>query len=231
VLAERIGQMLGMSVDLRTNQKLEQCGSLELVFESTIVQSYAGSRENMHATATVPIRVKFDSEPGPVVATGPLHYNYQFVVVPLPEKCSLSVSNTNDTFAILEMKFNLNPKQPEDVCKSRRRAAPHAISAEEEPAKPAIELVSMTIDPGHPKQMASVTCPEGTTQLILNQFQTHFEFFHYKEEQGTQWYKIENWVPGTGDLLLQKSYNQDMSIAGVTYTEVSTLKLFHRPPL
>jgi hypothetical protein len=62
-------------------------------------------------------------------------------------------------------------------------------------------------------------------------FQTHFEFFHYKEERGTQRYKIENWVPGTGDLLLQKSYNQDKGMLGVTYTEVSTLKLFHRPPL
>jgi hypothetical protein len=232
LLTERIVQMLGISVDLRTNQKLEQCGSLELVFESTIVQTKADIRENMYATATVPIRIKFEIiEPGPVVATGPLHYNYQFVF-PVPEKCSLSVSNTNDTFAILDMKFNLNPKQPEDVCKSRRRAAPHAISAEEEPAKPVIELVSMTIDPGHPTEMASLTCPGGTTPLGLkDQFQTNFEGFHLKEERGTQRYKIENWVPGTGDLLLQKSYNQDMSMLGVTWTEVTTLKLFHRPPL
>ena len=236
---EFLPKLLGISIDLGTQQKLDQCGSLELVFESIIIEERSeggiSASENMHARSTIPIRVKVSGgESGAALATAPLRYVYQLTAT-LPGQCTITSHGTDDTFAILDMQLNLNPKKAEDVCKSKRRAAPHSLAVpNDEPAKTGFEIVSMTIDPGHPMETASVNCPDGSAPFpVDHEFAAAFETFHFDEEEGfpasTQRYKIEKWVPGSGELLAQRIYNQDASAFGVRFTEESMFQLFHRP--
>ena len=79
-----------------------------------------------------------------------------------------------------------------------------------------------------------MNCPNGSAPFpVDHEFVTAFESFHFDEEEGfpasTQRYKIKKWVPGSGELLVQRIYNQDASALGVRFTEESMFQLFHRP--
>lgn len=235
---DRAAQILGIPIDLQTQSKVDRCGSFELVFDSTMTES-GGPYWNleMHASSTIPIQASIvvQSTGEPVTVSAPLDYSVK-VMVNIPN-CTASATATGDTFKITEFELKLNPKELEDVCRSRRRAVRHASIQATKTEEPTFEVASMTIDPGHPKEGGDISCGGvvlGT--LEPGRYRDAFNLFHsvYTFEMAGQSgpFKIINWSPGDGgSLLAQKHYDLTHNDAQGFYMlhEVTSLKLYHRP--
>ena len=218
VRAQRIVELFGSSVDLGTQQKVDRCGSFELVFDSTL----ADFENTMHAVSTVPIQLHLQAPAG-LVATAALTYTYN-VTIPNPGSCTYSAHGVDDVFTVLDFEIDLNLKTPEDICAARRRPAHPAAQSSDGPAI----IKSITINPGNPLNSLTITCPGAPPQTNENSVFAPVFFGFHMGEWSTRFpgaVEIRNWSPGTGGALIsRKVYQKTLAPT----TETTTLDLFHR---
>jgi hypothetical protein len=222
------------NLNLRTEEKVAKCGHFELRFDSTITKTanipMFGYSANMHVLSIVPV----EGDP----AHGSAALTYEFTLqMNLGSICSVTESHgNNDTFKVLAVEFNMNPKAEEDPCASKRRAAPHAIHTDAYPADAPFQIVSMQIDVGNPTEDGTLRCeppklPPYTIPLSQglgfdHEFPNAFAEFHHDE---TPKYTIKDWSPGAGTLMGQKLYSNNSAHFDFKWTEATSLNLFHRP--
>jgi hypothetical protein len=154
---ERIKQLLGVTTDLHTEEKVEQCGKFELHFLSSMSKkanvpmfSYL---ETMEAEADVPL----SGDPGR--GSAPLRYGFE-LTMDLGGLCSVIEAHGNpDTFTVLALEFDMNPKAEEDPCGGgKHRAAPHAVKTDAFPADAPFKIVSMRVNVGNPTEEGTLRC-------------------------------------------------------------------------
>lgn len=237
--AERMVQVVGLPIDLNTQEKIDKCGRFELIFESQfdkVADPGGGIRitQRMHATVTVPIRFTMDI--APLVGSAPLDYVYSMTyAAPSPMSCTMSnATGTAGSLVVLKMETNLNVKEPDDPC-SKRRAASHAIESNASAPPPPFELISMKIDVSTTSESATAKCCvlascSSSTMTFDGEFSGSWRDLHEAENKGGNSYEIRDWGKATGGALLaRKTYVQSVTHGIATWNEVTTLDFFHRP--
>ena len=228
-------QILGLSgqLNLRTDEKLAQCGSLELVFDSQIDRSLSTiETDHMRGRSTVPLPFNVLT---PWTGSAVLAYTFTSEYVLPLFTCTTTTQPVNDTFRVVKLDVELNVVADDDPCQPqpRRRSVGGAATAAKD--KP-FQINSITIDVGAATESATYTCsspPVSLTNQYLkgtSLFPHAWQGLHMAEYLSGNQYEIHDWSPGSGGSLLgRRTYVQTNSQFGPIWTETTTLDLFHRP--